>query len=129
MLRKVADAKGCPNLARREMEASAFPAGVAALGQNRETSKRENVVCYSAQRGVMHSSKKSLLKALLPKSRYGAQRTGIGGRVAVPAARAEAAPPSDQPAYALSRSAMTIFFIFIMACMARSAFLRSGSLR
>ena len=35
----------------------------------------------------------------------------------------------DQPAYALSRSAMTIFCIFIMACMARSAFLRSGSLR
>ena len=35
----------------------------------------------------------------------------------------------DQPAYALSRSAMTIFRIFIMACMARSAFLRSGSLR
>ena len=35
----------------------------------------------------------------------------------------------DQPAYALSRPAMTIFCIFIMACMARSAFLRSGSLR
>jgi hypothetical protein len=34
-----------------------------------------------------------------------------------------------QPAYALSRSAMTIFFIFIMACMTRSALLRSGSLR
>jgi hypothetical protein len=35
----------------------------------------------------------------------------------------------DQPAYAFSRSAMTIFCIFIMACMALSAFLRSGSLR
>ena len=38
-------------------------------------------------------------------------------------------PRRHQPAYALSRSAMMIFCIFIMACMARSAFLRSGSLR
>jgi hypothetical protein len=35
----------------------------------------------------------------------------------------------DQPPYAFSRSAMTIFCIFIMACMALSAFFRSGSLR
>ena len=45
--------------------------------------------------------------------------------------RADFDPPpvEDQPAKALSRSAIMIFCIFIIACMARSARWRSGSLR
>jgi hypothetical protein len=74
MLRKVANSKGCPNLARREMEASAFPAGAAALGQERRSGHGRRMSGSQPVRAITQNAQKE-------HSRLGPpERTMLGGR-------------------------------------------------